>query len=35
MTGSDYTDKILTVFLTIFNGVNIFSTLRQKNKQDE
>ena len=30
ITGFDYTDKILTVFLTIFSGVNIFSHVKEK-----
>ena len=33
ITGFDYTDKILTVFLTIFSGVNIFSHVKE-NMQD-
>ena len=28
ITGFDYCDKILTVFLTIFSGVNIFSHIK-------
>ena len=30
ITCFDYTDKILTVFLTIFSGVNIFSHVKEK-----
>ena len=30
ITGFDYTDKILTVFLTIFSGLNIFSHVKTK-----
>ena len=30
ITGFDYTDKILTVFLTIFSGVNIFSHVEKR-----
>ena len=30
VTGFDYCDKILTVFLTIFSGVNIFSHIKLK-----
>ena len=29
ITCFDYTDKILTVFLTIFSGVNIFSYVKE------
>ena len=32
ITGFDYTDQILTVFLTIFSGVNIFSHIKTKKK---
>ena len=28
LTGFDYTDKILTVFLTVFSGTNIFAHVR-------
>ena len=28
LTGSDYVDKILTVFLTVFSGINIFAHVR-------
>ena len=34
ITGFDYTEKILTVFLTIFSGLNIFSHIKTKNTQD-
>ena len=30
--GFDYTDKILTVFLTVFSGTNIFAHVKTKNK---
>ena len=30
ITGFDYTDKILTVFLTIFSVLNIFSHIKTK-----
>ena len=30
ITGFDYCDKILTVFLTLFSGVSIFSQLKTK-----
>ena len=30
ITGFDYTDKILTFFLTIFSGVNIFSHIKKR-----
>ena len=30
ITGFDYTEKILTVFLTIFSGLNIFSHIKTK-----
>ena len=30
ITCFDYTDKVLTVFLTIFSGVNIFSHVKKK-----
>ena len=30
ITGFDYTDQILTVSLTIFSGVNIFSPIKTK-----
>ena len=30
ITCFDYTDKILTVFLTIFSGINIFSHFKEK-----
>ena len=28
LTGFDYTDKILTVFLTVFSGTNIFAHVK-------
>ena len=30
ITGFDYTDKILTGFLTVFSGVNIFSHVKKR-----
>ena len=30
LTGFDYTDKILTVFLTVFSGTNIFAHVKKK-----
>ena len=30
ITGFDYTDKILTVFLTVFSGTNVFAYAKAK-----
>ena len=30
ITGFDYTDKILTVFLTVFSGTNVFTHVKTK-----
>ena len=32
LTGFDYADKILTVFLTVFSGTNIFAYVRGRKK---
>ena len=32
ITGFDYTDKILTVFLTVFSGANIFAHVKTKKR---
>ena len=32
ITGLDYTDKILTVFLTVFSGTNIFAHAKDKKR---
>ena len=32
LTGFDYADKILTVFLTVFSGTNIFAHLKTDKK---
>ena len=32
ITGFDYADKILTVFLTVFSGTNIFAQAKEKEK---
>ena len=34
ITGFDYSDQILTAFLTIFSGVNVFSHIKTKKTQD-
>ena len=34
ITGFDYTDKILTLILTMFSGLNIFPHIKTKNTQD-
>ena len=32
ITGFDYTDKILTVFLSVFSGTNIFAHVKSKKR---
>ena len=32
LTGFDYADKILTIFLTVFSGTNIFAHVREENQ---
>ena len=34
ITGFDYTDKILTLILTMFSGLNIFPHIKTKNTLD-
>ena len=30
LTGFDYADKILTIFLTVFSGTNIFAHVKEE-----